>query len=152
MKAWKHTTTSELYDIQTLPGPLPAEYDPEAWELTEVSAEELAAHFPPERESFLQRLNDDLHAYLAERGYDEGVQLSFQAIYTDLLEKTLTGQAKLKIRAAFDFVMGTVLPWYYARKTELENVTDYQSYTWDFHTLDEGDPCVTLREIMSLLT
>ena len=41
MKAWKHTTTSELYDIQTLPGPLPAEYDPDDWELVDVTAAEI---------------------------------------------------------------------------------------------------------------
>ena len=43
MKAWRNTTTSELYDIQTLPGPLPAEYDPDDWELVDVTNTEIMA-------------------------------------------------------------------------------------------------------------
>ena len=43
MKAWKHKTTSELIDIQSIPNPLPAEYDPEDWELVNVSEAEIAA-------------------------------------------------------------------------------------------------------------
>ena len=43
MKAWKHTETGELYDIQTIPRPLPAGYDPAEWKLVEVSEAELSA-------------------------------------------------------------------------------------------------------------
>ena len=44
MKAWKHKTTGELLDIQTIPNPLPAAgYDPEQWELIEISEAEIAA-------------------------------------------------------------------------------------------------------------
>lgn len=106
----------------------------------------------PMRQDRIQAMNDDLHTYLTERGYDDGVQLSFQAIYTDLLEKQVTGQAKQQIRAAFDFIMRVVMPWYYTRKAELEAVDDFLTYTWDFHTLDQYDPCVSLRSMMSLLS
>jgi hypothetical protein len=151
MKAWKQKNTNNLYDIQSQPNPLPAEYDPAEWELVEVSEADIAAQYPPSREIFLQRLNDDLHAYLVEKGYDESVQLSFQAIYMDLLEKQVTGQAKHKIRDVFDFIMKIVLPWYYTQKAELEKTEDYLTYSWDFHLLDEHDPGVSLREIMELL-
>ena len=151
MRAWKHIETGELFDIQTIPGPLPEGYNAEDWELTDISEAEIAAQYPPERDVFLQKLNDDLHAYLTERGYDTGVQISFQAIYTDLLEKTITGKAKLKLRDAFEFVVGVVLPQYYTWKTELEQMEDYLHYSWDFHQLDEQDPLVTLRDIISLL-
>ena len=43
MKAWKNSSTGELYDIQTIPSSLPAGYDPEEWELVEVSEAELSA-------------------------------------------------------------------------------------------------------------
>ena len=151
MKAWQNQVTGELYDIQSNPSPLPAGYEPDEWELAEVSDAEIAAQYPPAREIFLQKLNDDLHTYLAEKGYDESVQMSFQAIYVDLLEKQVTGQVKQQIRAAFDFIMGAVLPWYYTKKKELEVVEDYINYSWNFHNLDAQDPGVSLREIMILL-
>lgn len=44
MKAWKHRTTGEFYnDIQDIPNPLPVEYDPEEWELTDVTEAAIAA-------------------------------------------------------------------------------------------------------------
>lgn len=43
MKAWKNKQTGSLHDIQTLPGPLPEGYDPEDWELVDVSEAEIAA-------------------------------------------------------------------------------------------------------------
>lgn len=43
MKGWKQKTTGALYDIQTIPGPLPSEYDPEAWELVDVTNTEIMA-------------------------------------------------------------------------------------------------------------
>ena len=107
------------------------------------------------RDDRLKNLNEDLHSYLTERGYDNGTQLSFQAIYIDLQElPELTeaqAQAKVKIRQAWDFVRGVVLPYYYQRKAELEIVEDFFTYSWDFHALDAADPCVALREIMLLL-
>lgn len=41
MKAWKHRQTGQLYDIQTLPNPLPSEYHAAEWELTDVSDGEI---------------------------------------------------------------------------------------------------------------
>lgn len=151
MRAWRHKNTGALVDIQTNPNPLPAGYDPAEWELVDVSEAEIQAQYPPAREVFLQKLNDDLHTYLAEKGYDESVQMSFQAIYVDLLEKQVTGQVKQQIRAAFDFIMGVVLPWYYSKKAELKTTKDYINYSWNFHDLDVQDPGVSLREIMILL-
>lgn len=57
MKAWKHKTTGELLDIQTIPNPLPAGYDPEQWELIEISEAEIAAlashrQLPGQRQAF----------------------------------------------------------------------------------------------------
>ena len=43
MKAWKNKQTGSLHDIQTLPGPLPEGYDPEDWELVDVSEAEISA-------------------------------------------------------------------------------------------------------------
>lgn len=110
---------------------------------------------PIVREDRLNCLNSDLHNYLTERGYDNGTQLSFQAIYIDFQElPELTEaqeQAKTSIRQAWDFVRGVVLPYYYQRKAELEIVEDFLTYSWDFHALDAADPCVLLREIMLLL-
>lgn len=151
MKAWKNINTLEiLNDIQDFPNPLPSEYNAEEWELVEVPEAEIAAQFPPERAVFLQKLNDDLHTYLNERGYDRDTQISLQALYVDLLEKQLTGQGKQQIRVIFDFVIGIVLPWYYAKKGELEEVENYQSFTWNFSELDDYDPGISLREIMDL--
>lgn len=114
----------------------------------------LNAH-PEARANRLTNLNMDLHTYLTGRGYDEGTQLSFQAIYIDLQELAeLTeaqAQAKANIRLAWDFVRGVVLPFYYQKKAELEIVEDFLNYSWDFHVLDVADPCVSLREIMLLL-
>ena len=107
------------------------------------------------RDDRLQVLNEDLHTYLTARGYDEGTQLSFQAIYIDLQElPELTeaqAQVKAHIRQAWDFVRGIVLPQYYQWKAELELVEDFLSYSWDFHALDAADPCVSLRDMMGLL-
>lgn len=120
----------------------------------EIQAIYIEEH-PEARDQCLQTLNVDLHAYLTERGYDEGTQLSFQAIYIDLQElPELTeaqAQAKVKIRQAWDFVRGIVLPHYYQWKAQLEVIEDFLNYSWDFHALDAADPCVALREIMLLL-
>lgn len=109
----------------------------------------------PTRSDYLQALNQSLHDYLIKRGYDEGSQLSFQAIYIDLQEFSQLSEsqmyAKNRIRQAWDFVRGVVLPWYYTRKTELEIIEDFTAYTWDFHELDSMDPGVSLREILSLI-
>jgi len=109
----------------------------------------------PNRADRMQALNDDLHSYLIICSYDEGTQLSFQAIYIDLQELAeLTeaqAQAKIQIRLAWEFVRGVVLPYYYQKKAELEVVEDYLNYSWDFHVLDASDPGVSLREIMGLL-
>lgn len=43
MRAWRHKNTGALVDIQTIPNPLPAGYDPEQWELIEISEAEIAA-------------------------------------------------------------------------------------------------------------
>lgn len=43
MKAWKHKTTGELHDIQTIPRPLPAGYDPAEWKLTDVTEADISA-------------------------------------------------------------------------------------------------------------
>ena len=103
----------------------------------------------------LQRLNDDLHSYLTMRGYDQGTQISFQAVYIDLQElPELTetqAQVKANIRQAWDFVHGIVLPQYYQWKAQLGVIEDFLSYSWGFHALDAADPCVSLREIMLLL-
>ena len=131
--------------------------------IAEYQAMYMADHpdLPPDpeapilRNDRLGRLNEDLHSYLTERGYDNGTQLSFQAIYIDLQElPELTeaqAQAKASIRHAWDFVRGVVLPFYYQKKAELELIDDYFSYSWDFHALDAADPCVSLRDIMLLL-
>ena len=107
------------------------------------------------RDDCLQTLNEDLHTYLTVRGYDEGTQLSFQAIYIDLQELSdLTeaqAQVKAHIRQAWDFVRGIVLPQYYQWKAQLEVIEDFLNYSWDFHALDAADPCVSLRDIMLLL-
>ena len=109
----------------------------------------------PTRSDCLQAMNDDLHTYLSRCGYDEGTQLSFQAIYIDLQEfvelSEAQSQAKAKIRQACAFVRGIVLPFYYQKKAELELIEDYLNYSWDFHVLDQADPCVSLRDIMLLL-
>ena len=41
MKAWKHHT-GQLFDLQTVPGPLPEGYNPEDWTLTDVTEAEIA--------------------------------------------------------------------------------------------------------------
>lgn len=41
MNAWKNTISGVLYDIQSIPGPLPAAYDPAEWELVEISEAEI---------------------------------------------------------------------------------------------------------------
>ena len=43
MKAWKHTITKKLIDIQTIPNPLPEGYDPEEWQLADVTEGEIAS-------------------------------------------------------------------------------------------------------------
>lgn len=109
----------------------------------------------PTRIDRIQALNDDLHSYLTDHGYDEGTQLSFQAMYIDLQEvpelNEAQAQAKNKIRQAWDFVRGIVLPYYYQNKVILEICEDFINYSWDFHELDVSDPCVSLREILSLI-
>lgn len=108
----------------------------------------------PTRIDRLQALNDDLHSYLRERGYDEGTQLSFQAIYVDIQEAANPTegqtQAKNRIRQAWNFVRGEVLLYYYQKKAALELVEDFNAYTWNFHEVDACDPGVSLREIMVL--
>lgn len=42
MKAWKHIS-GIYHDMQDTPNPLPEEYNPEEWELVEVSEAELVA-------------------------------------------------------------------------------------------------------------
>ena len=41
MKAWQNQVTGELYDIQSNPSPLPAGYEPDEWELVEISEAEI---------------------------------------------------------------------------------------------------------------
>ena len=109
----------------------------------------------PTRTDHLQALNDALHSYLVECGYDEGTQLSFQAIYLDFRELPQLSegqtQAKNRIRQAWDFIRGVVLPYYYQNKATLEVCEDFINYSWNFHELDVSDPCVSLREILSLI-
>lgn len=43
MKAWRHKTTLRLWDIQTIPNPLPIEYNATEWELVDISEAEITA-------------------------------------------------------------------------------------------------------------
>ena len=42
MQAWKNIHTGKLHDIQTLPGPLPVDYNAEDWELTNITEADIA--------------------------------------------------------------------------------------------------------------
>ena len=44
-----------------------------------------------------------------------------------------------------------MLPWYYAKKEEIEHTEDEANISWNFHDLDTMDPGISLRELMILL-
>lgn len=108
---------------------------------------------PEKRDERIAELNQALHAYLNAH-YDAGVQITFLSIYTELLEKdsltTRQQTAKDRIKAAWDFVKGSVLVYYDLKKAELETTANFFAVKWDFDLLNEHDPAVSLREIMLL--
>ena len=145
MKAWRHNTTLQLYDIQTIPGPLPSEYDPLEWELVDVSDADIQAfyyNFESDKTDRLLLLNREVNQFIYAR-YDAGTQSSFLAIY----QKT-TVQA---VKDALDLVWtwsGAVMQYYYSIKTQMQATTGkaaLDAISWNFE-VNFGDTGVILPD------
>ena len=161
MKAWKHQQTGQLHDIQTSPGPLPSAYNPNDWDLVDVTQADIKAYWQSSTEVqevrrtlLLERLDRDWHAYLIVRGYAQPAREGMQAIYTNIMDTENPTQAqrdaKALIRQAWDFV-DRGMTYLFQKSQELNQATDVDAVTWDFHSLDALDPQVSLQTIKLML-
>jgi hypothetical protein len=132
MKAWKHRSTKQLYDIQSMPGPLPPEFDSSDWELREVSDAEIEAFFydfDHDKLDRLSALNNEVNEFIYSR-YDAGTQSSFLAIY----QKSSDQSIKTTLDQVWDW-SGVVMSYYYNIKSQMQGARTkgvLDAITWDF--------------------
>jgi hypothetical protein len=116
-----------------------------------TEAELEAAYQAAKLQILLKQLDEEMHAYLDERGYTRDEQIGLQSVYIDLQDRetlTETEQTiKTRIRQAWTFIDQSVLTYYYIKKVELGAASDVDAVTWDFHALDHADPVVRLQEL-----
>ena len=93
----------------------------------------------------LKKQNDE---YIYNK-YAPGTQQTMQALYAD---SNTSSEHKALIISVWDWIRKTdVLPYYYSKKTEIENATSVNTLldiVWDFSQFDVTDPKVKLRDLV----
>lgn len=94
----------------------------------------------PTPEQLTQEMNREVHDYICGH-YDEGTQISFQALYSD---PDTPSEVKDDIHLVWDWVR-SVMDYYYGQKEQLESG---QIVDWDFSQFDDTVPAVKLADYM----
>jgi len=107
------------------------------------TANELEAE-NPYRGELLKKINADVNTYICTH-YDLGTQASLQSIY--VMDGT-PAEVKTTLLGVWSWI-GSMLVYYYAKKTEITESETPETVTWDFTQFDATDPEVSLQTLIS---
>jgi len=110
-----------------------------------------AADFPGVMAAKAGQMSIEVQAYIFAR-YDENTQMSLGFLYKRAVETGKTNRAA-HIAPAIDWVLETVLTYFYARKAAIcatTNQTGLDAESWDFSTYDASDPEVTIESALAI--
>ena len=96
----------------------------------------------------LKQLERDMHQYIYhDHGYPAPTQTTLQVMYSD---PSTTEPARAACLSVFGWITGSVLPYYYSKKDEINGSENPERVTWEFLSCDPSCPSVTLADIIAM--